>query len=231
MKGSTRQRPGFFVDLGRPKAATKSLWPQATPRHEGNIMRAFLRAFVSLWHVWGFGLSKTGATMKNKYRWTAAIVSAVLVLDQITKYLVEKHIRMYETVTVIPGFFNLTHVRNRGAAFSLLAGAPAAFRIVFFITITLIALAVIIVLIRKTHERLLVVAFSLIAGGAIGNNLIDRIRYGEVVDFINLYIWEKFNFLNPWPTFNIADSAISVGVALLAIDMFFNKPRDTVKQV
>jgi signal peptidase II len=137
---------------------------------------------------------------------------------------------MYETVTVIPGFFNLTNVRNRGAAFSLLSGAPAAFRIVFFITITLIALAVIIVLIRKTHERLLVVAFSLIAGGAIGNNLIDRIRYGEVVDFINLYIWEKFNFLHPWPTFNIADSAISVGVALLAIDMLFKKPRDTVKQ-
>jgi signal peptidase II len=175
-------------------------------------------------YLW-FRLIRVRRTMKNKYRWTAAIVSAVLVLDQITKYLVEKYVRMYETITVIPGFFNLTHVRNRGAAFSLFSGAPAAFRSVFFITITLIALAVITVLIRKTHERLLVVAFSLIAGGAIGNNLIDRIRYGEVVDFIQWYCRSYY-----WPSFNIADSAISVGVALLAIDMLFNKSRDTVKQ-
>ena len=167
--------------------------------------------------------------MKYKYLWAGSISGVALILDQLTKYLVEKHIRMYETITVIPGFFNLTHVRNRGAAFSLLAGAPAVFRSVFFITITLIAVAVSVVLIRKTQERLLVISFSLIAGGAVGN-VIDRFRHGEVVDFINLYIWEKFKFLHPWPTFNIADSAISVGVALLAIDMLFKKPRDTVKQ-
>jgi len=160
--------------------------------------------------------------VKNKYLWVGLIAGAVLVLDQVTKYLVEKHVRMYETITVIPGFFNLTHLRNKGAAFSLLAGAPAVFRSVFFTTITLIAVAVIIVLIRKTHERFLVVSFSLIAGGAVGN-VIDRFRYGAVMDFINLYIWEKFSFLNPWPTFNIADSAISIGVALLAIDMLFGK--------
>jgi len=177
---------------------------------------------VSSWHVWGFDLSKTGVTVKNKYCWVSSIAGAVLVLDQVTKYLVEKHVRMYETITVIPGFFNLTHLRNKGAAFSLLAGAPAVFRSVFFTTITLIAVAVIIVLIRKTHERFLVVSFSLIAGGAVGN-VIDRFRYGAVMDFINLYIWEKFSFLNPWPTFNIADSAISIGVALLAIDMLFGK--------
>jgi signal peptidase II len=162
--------------------------------------------------------------VKNKYLWTASIVGAVLVLDQVTKYLVEKHIRMYETIAIIPGFFNLTHVRNRGAAFSLLAGAPALFRSVFFIAVTLIAVAVIAVLLRKTHERLLVVAFSLIAAGAVGN-VIDRIRYGEVVDFIQWYVRSY-----TWPSFNIADSAISVGVALLAIDMLFKKPRDTVKQ-
>ncbi len=157
--------------------------------------------------------------MKNKYLWVGLITGTVLVLDQVTKYLVEKHIRMYEAITVVPGFFNLTHVRNRGAAFSLLSGAPAVFRSVFFITITLIAVAVIAVLIRKTHERLLVVAFSLIAGGAVGN-VIDRIRYGEVVDFIQWYVRSY-----SWPSFNIADSAISVGVALLAIDMLFKKPR------
>ncbi len=161
--------------------------------------------------------------MKNKYLLVGLITCAVLVLDQVTKYLVEKYIRMYETITVIPGFFNLTHVRNRGAAFSLLSGAPALFRSVFFITITLIAVAVIAVLIRKTHERLLVLAFSLIAGGAVGN-VIDRIRYGEVVDFIQWYIRSYF-----WPSFNVADSAISVGVALLAIDMLFKKHHDTAK--
>jgi signal peptidase II len=162
--------------------------------------------------------------VKNKYLWTASIVGAVLVLDQLTKYLVEKHIRMYETITIIPGFFNLTHVRNRGAAFSLLSGAPAGFRSVFFITITLIAVAVIAVLIKKTQERLQVMSFSLIAGGAVGN-VIDRIRYGEVVDFIQWYIRSY-----SWPSFNIADSAITVGVTLLAIDMLFKKPQDTVKR-
>jgi signal peptidase II len=77
--------------------------------------------------------------------------------------------------------------------------------------------AVIIVLIWKANERLLVIAFSLIAGGAVGN-VIDRIRYGEVVDFIQWYVKSYY-----WPSFNVADSAISVGVGLLAIDMLFSK--------
>ena len=80
-------------------------------------------------------------------------------------------------------------------------------------------MAVIAVLIWKTHERLLVIAFSLIAGGAVGN-LIDRIRYGEVVDFIQWYVKSHY-----WPSFNVADSAISIGVALLAIDMLFRRSR------
>ncbi len=163
--------------------------------------------------------------MKNKYLWAGSIVGAVLVLDQVTKYLVEKHLRMYETIAVIPGFFNLTHVRNRGAAFSLLSSAPAVFRSVFFVAITIIAVAVIAVLIRKTHDRLLVIAFSLIAGGAVGN-VIDRVRYGEVVDFIQWYVRSY-----SWPSFNIADSAITAGVILLAVDMLFGKHHDTSKSV
>ncbi len=155
--------------------------------------------------------------MKNKYAWVGAIIGVVLVLDQITKQLVAKQIRLYEVITVIPGFFNLTHVRNKGAAFSLFATMPDAFRRVFFITISLAAVAVIVFLLWKTHERLLIVAFSLIAGGALGN-VTDRIRFGEVVDFIQWYVKSYY-----WPSFNIADSAITAGVGLLAIDMLLQK--------
>jgi signal peptidase II len=155
--------------------------------------------------------------LKNKYLWVGSIISLLVVLDQFTKYLVESRIRLYEVITIIPGFFNLTHVRNKGAAFSLLATAPEMFRIVFFVSVTIAAVVVLAILIRKTHERLLIVAFSLIASGAVGN-LIDRVRYGEVVDFIQWYYKSYY-----WPSFNVADSAITVGVVLLAIDMLFAK--------
>jgi signal peptidase II len=162
--------------------------------------------------------------MKKKHLWVGMIVGIVLVLDQVTKYIVEKHIRLHEIITVIPGFFNLTHVRNPGAAFSLFSAAPESFRTIFFTTITIIAVVVIIVLIRKTHGRLMVFAFALIMGGALGN-VIDRVRYGEVVDFIQWYYRSYY-----WPSFNIADSAITVAVVLLAIDMLFvKKPQDTIK--
>jgi signal peptidase II len=158
--------------------------------------------------------------MKNKYLWVSSIIGAVLVLDQLTKYLVQTRVRLYSIITVIPGFFNITHVRNRGAAFGILSGASQVWRSLFFITVTIAAIAVIARLIWKTHERLLLVAFSLIGGGAVGN-LIDRLRYGEVVDFIQWYVKSYY-----WPSFNIADTSISVGVGLLVLDMLFKKPQD-----
>lgn len=160
--------------------------------------------------------------MKNKYLWVGSIVSVVLILDQITKHLVQKHLRLYDLVIVVPGFFNLTHVRNKGAAFSLLSNLPDFWREFFFITVTIVAVIIIAVLIRQNEGRLTVIAFSLIIGGAIGN-LIDRIRYGEVVDFIQWYVKSWY-----WPSFNVADSAISVGVALLAVDMLFFQKTETV---
>ena len=165
--------------------------------------------------------------MKNKYFWVGSIIGVVLVLDQLTKYIIETRVRLYEMITVIPGFFNITHVRNKGAAFSLFSGAPGAFRSVFFTSVSLVAVAVIAMLIKKTRERLLIVSFSLIAGGALGN-LIDRVRYGEVVDFIQWYVKSWY-----WPSFNVADSAISIGVTLLAIDMLFQKSQkqDSTKAV
>ncbi len=158
--------------------------------------------------------------MKHKYLWVGSIIGIVLILDQITKYIVEKQVRLYEVIRVVPGFFNITHVRNKGAAFSLFSSAPEAYRSMFFVTVTIIAVAAIAILIRKTWERLLVVAFSLIAGGAVGN-LIDRLRYGEVVDFIQWYVKSYY-----WPSFNVADSAITIGVGLLVIDMLFRKQQE-----
>jgi len=155
--------------------------------------------------------------LRHKYLQVGSIIGIVLVLDQVTKYIVESRIRLHDIVTVIPGFFNLTHVRNKGAAFGMLSGLPESWRSAFFILITVIAVAAIVVLIMKTHERLSLYAFSLIAGGAVGN-AIDRIRYGEVVDFIQWYVKSYY-----WPSFNIADSAISIGVALLAVEMLFSQ--------
>ncbi len=157
--------------------------------------------------------------MKNKYLRVGLIIAVVLILDQWTKHLVDVHISRHEVITIIPGFFNLTNVRNPGAAFGILSDMHGTWRSLFFILVTLVAVIVIALLIRNTHERLLLFAFSLIAGGAIGN-VIDRVRYGEVVDFIQWYVKSYY-----WPSFNVADSAISIGVALLAIDMLVSKPR------
>jgi signal peptidase II len=153
--------------------------------------------------------------LKNKYYWVGSIIGMVLALDQFTKHLVEKHMRMYEVVPVIRGFFNLTRVRNKGAAFSLFSTAPDGFRSAFFLSVSLVAVTVIAFMIRKANDRLLVVSFSLIAAGALGN-LVDRMRFGEVVDFIQWYVGSWY-----WPSFNVADSAITAGVALLVIDMIF----------
>lgn len=155
--------------------------------------------------------------MKNKYLWVGSIAFTVIVLDQLTKFLVMRSIPKFGALRVIPGFFDLVNVRNPGAAFGILNGAHGSWRAAFFIFVSIAALALIAVLVRKAADRLTIVAFSLIGGGAVGN-LIDRVRFGEVVDFIDWYYrsWH-------WPTFNIADSAITIGVGLLAIDMLFAK--------
>jgi signal peptidase II len=98
----------------------------------------------------------------------------------------------------------------------LLSSLPDFWRSAFFIGVTIVAVAAVIALILKTNDRLPVYAFSLIAGGAMGN-LIDRIRYGEVVDFIQWYVRSHY-----WPSFNVADSAITIGVVLLAIEILFS---------
>ena len=163
--------------------------------------------------------------MKDKYTWVSIIAAAVLVLDQLTKHLVTRNIPRFGIVRVIPGFFDIINVRNPGAAFGILAGDHGGWRLAFFIVVSIVALAVIAVMIRRTTERMMLAAFALVGGGA-GGNLIDRVRFGGGVGFIDWHYraWH-------WPTFNIADSAISIGVGLLVIDMLFTKRRDTAPTV
>jgi len=149
-----------------------------------------------------------------KYFGTAAFVTAVL--DLAAKALVEGSVSPYASVPVIGGFFAITNVRNPGAAFSLFSSSGQG-KTVFFIAVSVVALGVILFLVRKAEKtaRLEPAALGLVFGGAAGN-LVDRIRYGEVVDFLDFYLGNHH-----WPAFNVADAAIVVGVILLmAIELF-----------
>lgn len=150
--------------------------------------------------------------MKSKYILLISLAGFTIVLDQITKLLITSHLELHQAIEIVPNFFNFTYVRNTGAAFGLLSRAPESFRIPFFIIIPLVALTVIILIFKKTKETelLMITSLSLILGGAIGN-FIDRVRFGYVLDFIDLHWFNTYH----WPAFNIADTAIVVGVALL----------------
>ncbi len=123
-------------------------------------------------------------------------------------------------VEVIPDFFHFRYTRNPGAAFGFLSKEHSEWRRPFFIAVSILAIVVILVIFRKVNndQRLLTWALSLIVGGAIGN-FIDRILYGWVIDFIDWHYYRDFT----WPTFNLADAYISVGVALMAIEILINK--------
>jgi signal peptidase II len=142
---------------------------------------------------------------------TAAIIVA---LDQATKLYIDHSFRLYESVTVIKNLFNITYVRNQGAAFGILS--ESAYRIPFFIAVSLAASVGILWYLSRlgAGKKMAVFALSLIFSGAVGN-LIDRIRLGEVIDFLDVH-WHQYH----WPAFNVADSAITVGVALLLIDIW-----------
>ena len=139
-----------------------------------------------------------------------------LLLDQFSKVLVAGNLSYADRIPVIEGFFYLTHVRNTGAAFGLFAGAPVGIRLAFFIGISLVAIVIIVSFFRRLApgDRLAALALGLVLGGAVGN-LIDRIVRGEVVDFLHFRLWGGY----AWPDFNVADSAIVVGVAILVLEL------------
>ena len=143
--------------------------------------------------------------------WLAALV---LVLDQITKVLVMNQLTAYQEIIPLTGFFNLVHVHNTGAAFSLFADQPGWQR-GFFMTVGVVASGLMLYLMRQTRGRPgFSIALALILGGAIGN-VIDRALYGHVIDFLDFHVagWH-------WPAFNVADSGITLGAVLLVLDSF-----------
>lgn len=156
----------------------------------------------------------------RRYGLMALIVLTVVMLDQLTKWLVTGSMRLHESIAIIPDFFSLTYIRNSGAAFGILAGSHAGFRLVFFALTSVLAL----VLLGTIYARLSPadwigqVSVASIFGGAVGN-LIDRIRAGEVIDFLDFSLWGHH-----WPAFNVADAAITVGVCFLIGHLFQQKP-------
>ncbi len=144
----------------------------------------------------------------------------VILLDQLTKLWIVREFVLYESRVVVPGLFNLTYLTNNGAAFSMLAGTPALWRQVLFITIALVALILLVI----AHHRFgrqsawYTVGMALIAGGAVGN-LIDRVRQGAVIDFLDVYVGDHH-----WPAFNVADAGITIGVTVfIFVSVLFDR--------
>ncbi len=183
--------------------------------------------------------------LSNRARLAAAIAAVIMVLDQISKFLCVKYltnampedaglgeqIRLFMVThhplregrhIVSESFWSFVYAENPGAAWSFLRDAPEWFRTPFFLLVSVVAMVFIVVYFRRTEpgQRGLRLALALVFGGALGN-FFDRVRLGYVIDFIDWHWYSRFT----WPTFNVADSAITVGVVIMAADMLFHKPR------
>jgi len=164
--------------------------------------------------------ASSGSSFKHdKYLKLAAVAGFVIIFDQITKAVIFKTLPLYHSVSVIPGFLNLTHIHNPGGAFGFMSNQSSMLRNILFLFITSIAICLILYLYQKTPRThpLLSTGIALIFGGAIGN-LIDRIRFGKVIDFVDVYVGNIH-----WPAFNVADSAITVGMIIFIIHLLFKK--------
>ena len=163
--------------------------------------------------------------MKKKY-WILLIVFLVVIaLDQSTKLIIQQTLPLHKTVEIIPGFFNLIHVRNTGGAFGIFGGEKGPVGSVLFVAASLVAVGILVILFMrvKEHEKMLKFSFALLLSGAIGN-LIDRVSYGEVVDFLDFHVSSYH-----WPAFNVADSAISVGIGLMALELLIKEQKKPIK--
>lgn len=147
--------------------------------------------------------------MRRRYALTGGPALLVLLLDQLSKWWVMEVIPEYRAIVVIPGFFDLVNIRNRGAAFGFLNRSDIEWQFWLFMGATLIAVWAIVTMVRNSsHCPLLFTGLGLVLGGAVGN-LIDRLRFRAVVDFLDLY-WGSWH----WPAFNIADMGICLGAFL-----------------
>lgn len=159
--------------------------------------------------------------MQSRFGLLALVTLVVMALDQWTKWLTLAYIPEHRPIPVIPGFFDLVNIRNRGAAFGFLNRSDIEWQFWLFLGATVVAVAAIIALIRsmRADDRRLVLGLGLVMGGALGN-LVDRVRFRAVIDFLDFYIgaWH-------WPAFNVADVAICLG-ALLACLSLWRHPRE-----
>jgi len=154
--------------------------------------------------------------MSRKLAMLLPLLAVGVALDQATKLVVVRFLRLGDQVPAIQGFFNLVHIRNRGAAFGLLGNLSTEFAWVFFIVTTSLVLAVVAYLWWRLPEEqtLAALGYSLIFTGAVGN-LIDRVRLGEVIDFLDFHLGRYH-----WPAFNVADSLVCLGAGLLVWAIF-----------
>jgi signal peptidase II len=157
--------------------------------------------------------------MTQKYKIVSTLALIVFVLDQATKVWVQSTIELWSGYQVIPGFFNMVHVLNKGAAFGFLNRADMHWQTYFFIAVSALAIVLIWHLVRTVHRKdpVLFTGLGLILGGAVGN-MIDRIRIGQVIDFIDFHVAGHH-----WPAFNVADIAITVGAFCLLVSFYQRK--------
>jgi len=148
------------------------------------------------------------ARIRSFLLWGAFLVLPCYLVDQLSKLFVLENLSIGEVIPIVPGYFELLHVRNTGAAFGILQGLPDPFRTIFFLVITIAACVAIIMIFRATDDDsvFVKVVLCLILAGALGN-LTDRLVHKEVVDFINVHVRQY-----SWPTFNIADTYLSIGM-------------------
>ena len=153
----------------------------------------------------------------RKYHFLIALL--IVLSDRVAKWVVQAQISLHDNINIIPGFFRLTHVENRGAAFGLFAESPSEWKVTVLVLFSLVALVIVSALLWKNSHAMTTtgVGLALILGGALGN-LWDRLLSGHVVDFLDFYIGSYH-----WPAFNVADSAIVIGALLLVAEILFSK--------
>jgi signal peptidase II len=157
----------------------------------------------------------------TRYVLLGLVSLAIIVIDQLTKSYIMQTMRLHESITVIPNLFSITYIRNPGAAFGILSTSSGSFRFIFFGLTSLFALGLLGTILARMpqHDWMGQISVVAILGGAIGN-LLDRLRYGEVIDFLDFYV-EPYH----WPAFNVADSAITVGVIFLILHFALEKQK------
>ena len=158
--------------------------------------------------------------VRRNYRWLILPALGVVFFDQLTKQIIIKSLTIYETVPVIQGFFDLVHVRNRGMAFGIMNDAKSNSGTWLLLAMSSVAIVLLLVWFFRLKDEgvFFTLSLSLILGGAVGN-IIDRLRFGEVVDFLDVYVGAYH-----WPAFNVADAAITVGTFMIAANLLFARP-------